>query len=586
MSLIVQKFGGSSVRDYAHLLRMARIVKSRVDEGDDVVVVLSAQGDTTDGLLQKAKEISERPSPRELDMLLSAGEQMSAALGAMTLRSIGVEAVSLCAWQIPIETDGTHGNAEIELIDTARIRKELAEGYVVVAAGFQGVDERGDITTLGRGGSDTSAVALAAALKAAELVIYTDVDGIFSSDPRICQNAVRREVISYDDMLLLAQKGAQVLHDRSVALAQAGGVPITVVMWKTPAVSPRGGMLRPNGRAMKNCLRVAVPVALARLTTSAGHVVFAGLVATLGTVSLAAHSIALTAEQAFYIPVLGINTAAATLTGNALGEKNARKLDMVGRSTIVVTLIMMSITGGLLFLSAEGFGDYTSDFAWGQDGVLYAMSGSDTMQLMAYDPAMAEMGQEPLRAVEEREGGYGNVGEAGGIVYFNDEYGNVYAVDTATGTRELFEIADGFLLSPDGSRMLQIVYEDGENGSLATMYLCDLASGTRMQIAAQAALSDYAWSEDSRVLFYLVSNRDAEDAEDYPVRLMRYSTVDGRTTDLGALASNSIFPGRTQDSILLMYYQDRDGLFYPITYQLSLTDLTDHAQDELVPTLE
>jgi len=242
--------------------------------------------------------------------------------------------------------------------------------------------------------------------------------------------------------------------------------------------------------------------------------------------------------------------------------------------------------GGLLFLSAEGFGDYTSDFAWGQDGVLYAMSGSDTMQLMAYDPAVAEMGQEPLRAVEEREGGYGNVGEAGGIVYFNDEYGNVYAVDTATGTRELFEIADGFLLSPDGSRMLQIVYEDGENGSLATMYLCDLASGTRMQIAAQAALSDYAWSEDSRVLFYLVSNRDAEDAADYPVRLMRYSTVDGRTTDLGALASNSIFPGRTQDSILLMYYQDRDGLFYPITYQLSLTDLTDHAQDELVPTLE
>ena len=220
MSLIVQKFGGSSVRDYAHLLRMARIVKSRVDEGDDVVVVLSAQGDTTDGLLQKAKEISERPSPRELDMLLSAGEQMSAALGAMTLRSIGVEAVSLCAWQIPIETDGTHGNAEIELIDTARIRKELAEGRVVVAAGFQGVDENGDITT--------SAVALAAALKADGLVIYTDVDGIFSSDPRICKNAVRREVISYDDMLLLAQKGAQVLHDRSVALAQAGGVPITV----------------------------------------------------------------------------------------------------------------------------------------------------------------------------------------------------------------------------------------------------------------------------------------------------------------------------------------------------------------------
>ena len=164
MSLIVQKFGGSSVRDHEHLLRMARIVKGNVDRGDEVLVVLSAQGDTTDGLLQKAKEMSAAPSPRELDMLLSAGEQMSAALGAMTLRSIGVEAVSLCAWQIPIETDGTHGNAEIELIDTARIRKELAEGRVVVAAGFQGVDENGDITTLGRGGSDTSAVALAAAL--------------------------------------------------------------------------------------------------------------------------------------------------------------------------------------------------------------------------------------------------------------------------------------------------------------------------------------------------------------------------------------------------------------------------------------
>ena len=228
MSLIVQKFGGSSVRDYERLLRMARIVKERADEGDDVVVVLSAQGNTTDGLLQKAKEISEHPSPRELDLLLSAGEQMSAALGAMTLQSIDVEAVSLCAWQIPIETDDAHGEAEIEMIDTVRIRKELDEGRVVVAAGFQGVDENNDITTLGRGGSDTSAVALAAALRADELIIYTDVDGIFSSDPRVCPNAVRREAISYDDMLLLAQKGAQVLHDRSVALAQASGVPITV----------------------------------------------------------------------------------------------------------------------------------------------------------------------------------------------------------------------------------------------------------------------------------------------------------------------------------------------------------------------
>lgn len=244
------------------------------------------------------------------------------------------------------------------------------------------------------------------------------------------------------------------------------------------------------------------------------------------------------------------------------------------------------LSDGLLFLSAEGLGDYTSDFAWGEDGALYAMSGSDTMQLMAYDPALAALGQEPLRAVEEREGGYGSVGCAYGMVYFNDEYGNVYRVDISTGTRELFEIADGFLLSPDGRYMVLIAYEGGENSNLATLYLCDLEHGTRMQIAAQAALSDYAWSEDSRVLFYLVSNRDADDAEDYPVRLMRYSTVDGRTTDLGALASNSIFPARTQDAVILMHYQDRDGVFYPITYELDLSARTDHAGDELVPTLE
>ena len=242
MSLIVQKFGGSSVRDYAHLLRMARIVKSRVDEGDDVVVVLSAQGDTTDGLLQKAKEISEQPSPRELDMLLSAGEQMSAALGAMTLRSIGVEAVSLCAWQIPIETDGTHGNAEIELIDTARIRKELAEGRVVVAAGFQGVDENGDITTLGRGGSDTTAVAAAAALRADECRIYTDVEGVFTADPRLIPEARRLSAVDSEEMLRLASLGSQVLHERSAALALRFAVPLTVLSSLVPAP---GTVIRP-----------------------------------------------------------------------------------------------------------------------------------------------------------------------------------------------------------------------------------------------------------------------------------------------------------------------------------------------------
>ena len=228
MSLLVLKFGGSSVRDAEHLARMAHIVREKYRAGDDVVVVLSAQGDTTDTLLDKAAELAEKPSPRELDMLLSAGEQMSAALGAMALQRQGVDAVSLCAWQLPLRTDDVHTNASVEEVGTERIRHELAARRVVVAAGFQGVNASGDITTLGRGGSDTSAVALAAALQADELIIYTDVDGIYSTDPRICPGAVRRARISYDDMLLLARKGAQVLHDRSVLLAARYGVPVTV----------------------------------------------------------------------------------------------------------------------------------------------------------------------------------------------------------------------------------------------------------------------------------------------------------------------------------------------------------------------
>ena len=228
MSLIVQKFGGSSVRDMEHLLRMAHIAKERYEDGNDVVVVLSAQGDTTDTLLEKARELTPAPDRRELDMLLSAGEQVSAALGALALQTLGVNAVSLCAWQIPIETNSAHGDAQIEMVDAARIRRELDAGRIVVVTGFQGLDEKGDITTLGRGGSDTSAVALAAALHADELIIYTDVDGIYSADPRLCPDALRRERISYDDMLLLAQKGAQVLHERSVALAQQYAVPIAV----------------------------------------------------------------------------------------------------------------------------------------------------------------------------------------------------------------------------------------------------------------------------------------------------------------------------------------------------------------------
>ncbi len=242
--------------------------------------------------------------------------------------------------------------------------------------------------------------------------------------------------------------------------------------------------------------------------------------------------------------------------------------------------------GGLLFLSAEGMGDYTADLSWGGDGVLYAMCGDDSMQLMAYEPRLAEMGEEPLRAVEEREGGYGNVGAAGGVVYFNDEYGNIYAVDAQSGSRELFDVGDGFLLSPDGSKIVLIVYEDGENTSRATLVLCDLKSGERVQIAADTSLSDYVWSGDSKALFYLTANEDATDAKDYPVCLMRYSLADGKTTQLGALASNSIFQGNTQESVILMFYQNRNGVFYPITYELNLSELTSHQNDELIITVE
>ena len=244
MSLIVQKFGGSSVRDTECLLRMAHIAKERRDEGCDVIVVLSAQGNTTDTLLEKAHELMRSPDRRELDALLASGEQVSAALGALALKKLGADAISLSAWQVPVRTDGVHGDAQIETVGTERIRRELKKGRIVVVTGFQGLDEKGDITTLGRGGSDTSAVALAAALSADELTIYTDVDGIFSSDPRICPDAVRRERISYDDMLLLAQKGAQVLHDRSVALAQQSGVPVTV---KSCEAGSRGSIVCERG---------------------------------------------------------------------------------------------------------------------------------------------------------------------------------------------------------------------------------------------------------------------------------------------------------------------------------------------------
>lgn len=244
------------------------------------------------------------------------------------------------------------------------------------------------------------------------------------------------------------------------------------------------------------------------------------------------------------------------------------------------------IGGSLLFLSAEGLGDYTADFAWGANGRLYLMSGDDSMQLMCCDPALlSQRGAEPITAVEEREGGYGNVGAAGGKVYFSDETGSIYAVDAGSGERVLYDDGDGFLLSPDGGKMVVIDYEESETGSVADLTLCDLDSGLRIRIAAQATVSDYVWSGDGDALLYLTSNKGAADADDYPVRLKRYTLSTGVTEDLGVLASNSIFPGRDKDTVIVMFYQERDGMYAPITYALDLTGGVLSEEDELIVTI-
>ncbi len=226
--LIVQKYGGSSVANAERVLNVAkRIMRTRM-EGNDVVVVLSAQGKTTDGLIAKAKEINAKPSRREMDMLLATGEQQSVALMAMAISAIGGRAVSLNAMQVGIETTNTYSNARIRTIGTERILNELDEGSVVLVTGFQGVNQLGDMTTLGRGGSDTSAVALAAALNADICEIYTDVEGVYTADPRIVPDARKLDEISYDEMLELASLGAKVLHNRSVEVAKKYNVKLVV----------------------------------------------------------------------------------------------------------------------------------------------------------------------------------------------------------------------------------------------------------------------------------------------------------------------------------------------------------------------
>ncbi|KAA9023181.1 aspartate kinase [Niallia endozanthoxylica] len=228
MGIIVQKFGGTSVGTVEKIKNAAERVIEEKQRGNDVVVVVSAMGKTTDQLVKMANEISEYPSKREMDMLLSTGEQVTISLLSMALLEKGFEAVSYTGWQAGMMTESVHGNARILNIDTSRIERPLKEGKIVVVAGFQGITEDDEITTLGRGGSDTTAVALAAALKADKCDIYTDVTGVFTTDPRYIKNARKLETISYDEMLELAQLGASVLHPRAVEYAKNYSVPLEV----------------------------------------------------------------------------------------------------------------------------------------------------------------------------------------------------------------------------------------------------------------------------------------------------------------------------------------------------------------------
>ena len=234
MALIVQKFGGSSVKDRDRIFNVARIVANTHNAGNDVVVVVSAQGDTTDDLIAKAAEITHNPSAREMDMLLAAGEEISISLLAMALNELGCHATSLTGWQAGFRTDRAYTKARITRLETERISSELERNRVVVVAGFQGLNKLDDITTLGRGGSDTSAVAIAAALHADRCQIFTDVEGVYTADPRKVRNTRKLQEITFDEMLELASLGAQVLNNRSVELAKKYNVELEVLSSLNP----------------------------------------------------------------------------------------------------------------------------------------------------------------------------------------------------------------------------------------------------------------------------------------------------------------------------------------------------------------
>ena len=255
MSLIVKKFGGSSVANAERVFNVANIITEDYKKGNDIVVVVSAQGDTTDDLLEKAKEINpDGSSKRELDMLLSAGEQISIALLAMAIERLGFPVISLLGWQAGFSTDSNHGIARIKKVHAERIRNEIAKRNIVIVAGFQGINKYDDITTLGRGGSDTSAVAIAASMNADRCQIYTDVDGVYTADPRKVSTAKKMDAITYGEMLELATLGAQVLNNRSVEMAKKYNVELVV----RSSLNQTEGTVVGEGTGMENLLVTGV----------------------------------------------------------------------------------------------------------------------------------------------------------------------------------------------------------------------------------------------------------------------------------------------------------------------------------------
>ncbi|MCI6496232.1 MAG: aspartate kinase [Anaeromassilibacillus sp.] len=266
MSLIVQKFGGSSVANAERVMNVADIVTDTYNKGNDVIVVVSAQGDTTDDLIEKAKEINPHASKRETDMLLSAGEQISISLLAMAIEKLGYPVVSLLGWQAGFQTTSAHTSARIKRVVPDRIKKELDQRRIVIVAGFQGLNRYDDITTLGRGGSDTSAVAIATALHADLCQIYTDVEGVYTADPRKVKKAIKLKEISYDEMLELATLGAQVLNNRSVEMAKKYNIELEVLSSLTKAP---GTLVKENAKMEKMLISgVAKDTDVARISVT------------------------------------------------------------------------------------------------------------------------------------------------------------------------------------------------------------------------------------------------------------------------------------------------------------------------------